>query len=89
VVWATAVAYAISSWSSTGKTFGKQLVGLRAVRQDGEPLGFGRSVVRAVAYGILLPGFLLVLFSKRNLSVQDHMVGSAVVYDWRYRALGV
>jgi uncharacterized RDD family membrane protein YckC len=89
VYWVIAIIYMTYGWSSTGKTFGKQLVGLRAVSQDGEPLSGSRAFLRALLYAIFLPGFALVLVSRKNLSLQDHLVGSNVVYDWRYRGLGV
>jgi uncharacterized RDD family membrane protein YckC len=89
VFWGIALFYTTTGWATTGKTTGKQLVGLRVVTAGGEPLSTGRAFARALLYAVLLPGFVLVLFTRRNLSLQDILLGTAVVYDWSYRALGV
>src|SRR5262249_40984298 len=39
--WAIAVVYLTWGWATTGKTFGKQLVGVRVVRKDGTRLRSG------------------------------------------------
>jgi uncharacterized RDD family membrane protein YckC len=89
VFWGLALVYLTSAWASTGKTYGKQLTGLRAVRPDGHPLTGWQAFGRALLYLVFLPGFAWVLFDRRNRSVQDLIVRSSVVYDWAYRALGV
>jgi len=89
VFWGIALFYLTTGWATTGKTTGKQVVGLRVVSADGEPLSTGRAFIRALLYAIFLPGFVVVLFSRRKHSLQDYLLGSAVVYDWSYRALGV
>jgi uncharacterized RDD family membrane protein YckC len=38
--------------------------------------------VRAVLYVVFLPGILWAAVSRRNASIQDLIVGTAVVYDW-------
>jgi uncharacterized RDD family membrane protein YckC len=79
-----AVAYLTSGWTSTGRTVGKQVAGLRVADRSGRRLPIGRALVRAVLYVLFPAGLLWVLVSHRNASVQDLIVGSAVTYDWRY-----
>jgi uncharacterized RDD family membrane protein YckC len=81
-----AVAYLALSWAATGRSVGKQLAGLRVVGLTGHRLGLWRSFTRAVLYVLFPAGLLWVLASRRNASVQDLVVGTAVVYDWAYHA---
>jgi uncharacterized RDD family membrane protein YckC len=81
---AVAVAYLTFSWSATGRSVGKQLAGLRVVGPGGRRLSLGRSFARAVLYVLFPAGLLWVLASRRNASVQDLILGTAVLYDWAY-----
>jgi uncharacterized RDD family membrane protein YckC len=77
------ILYLTSGWAS-GATLGKRILGLRVTRADGNPLGARAAFVRAVLCFVFLPGILWVLFSARNHSLQDLILRSQVVYDWRY-----
>jgi uncharacterized RDD family membrane protein YckC len=79
-----AVAYLTSGWASTGRTAGKQVAGLRVTDRSGRRLPVGRALLRAVLYVLFPVGLLWILVSRHNASVQDHIVGSVVVYDWHY-----
>jgi uncharacterized RDD family membrane protein YckC len=81
---AIAVAYLALTWAATGRSVGKQLAGLRVVDRAGRRLVLWRSFIRAVLYVLFPAGLLWVLASRRNASVQDLVVGTAVVYDWAY-----
>jgi uncharacterized RDD family membrane protein YckC len=81
---AIAVAYLALTWAATGRSVGKQLAGLRVVDRGGGRLALWRSFIRAVLYVLFPAGLLWVLASRRNASVQDLVVGTAVVYDWAY-----
>jgi uncharacterized RDD family membrane protein YckC len=83
---AIAVAYLALSWAATGRSVGKQVAGLRVVDRAGRRLSLWRSFCRAVLYVLFPEGLLWVLASRRNASVQDLIVGTAVVYDWAYHA---
>lgn len=76
------VLYWALGWGSTGRTIGKQVMGLRVVRADATPVrprvAFGRAILCAVFY----PGLLLALVHRRNLSLQDLVCRTVVVYDW-------
>lgn len=76
------VLYLALGWGSTGRTIGKQLLGLRVVRADAEPLKPRQAFVRAFLCAAFYPGLLLALFDRRNRSIQDVVCRSVVVYDW-------
>jgi uncharacterized RDD family membrane protein YckC len=81
---AIAVGYLTLSWSATGRSVGKQVAGLRVVDRGGQRLSLRRSFARALLYVLFPAGLLWVLASRRNASLQDLVVGTAVVYDWAY-----
>ncbi len=67
-----------------GRTIGMTVVGLRAVRADGGPLGTVRAVVRTLAlplsFAIFGLGFLLIVLRGDRRALHDLIGGSAVVY---------
>jgi uncharacterized RDD family membrane protein YckC len=79
-----AVGYLALSWAATGRSVGKQVAGLRVVDRGGHRLSLIRSLCRAVLYVLFPAGLLWVVASRRNASVQDLVLGTAVVYDWTY-----
>ena len=79
-----AIAYLTFGWASTGRTVGKQVAGLRVVGRSGGLLSTGGALLRAVLYVVFPAGLLWILVSHRNASVQDLLVGTAVIYDWHY-----
>jgi uncharacterized RDD family membrane protein YckC len=81
---AVAVAYLTFSWAATGRSVGKQVAGLRVVDRAGRRLSLWRSFTRAVLYVLFPAGLLWILASRRNASLQDLIVRTAVVYDWAY-----
>jgi uncharacterized RDD family membrane protein YckC len=87
--WVIALIYLESGWGGTGKTLGKQVVGVRVVRVDGTRLGAGPAFLRALLYLVFPAGLIWILFSRKNSSVQDLLVRSVVVYDWAYRTAEV
>jgi len=76
------VIYLGLGWGSTGRTIGKQLMGLRVVRSDGRSLKPRQAFVRALFCAAFYPGLLLALVDRRNRSVQDVVCRTVVVYDW-------
>jgi uncharacterized RDD family membrane protein YckC len=79
-----AVLYLGLSWAATGRSVGKQIAGLRLVDRAGRRLAPWRCFARAALYVLFPAGLLWILASRRNASIQDLVVGSAVVYDWAY-----
>jgi uncharacterized RDD family membrane protein YckC len=63
---------------------GKQIAGLRVVEVAGRRLSLWRSLTRALLYVLFPAGLLWVLASRRNASLQDLILRTAVVYDWAY-----
>ena len=67
-----------------GRTIGMSVVGLRAVRADGGPLGAGRAVLRTLvlplSFALLGVGFLLIVLRGDRRALHDLLAGSAVVY---------
>jgi uncharacterized RDD family membrane protein YckC len=77
--------YLAVAWSLTGRSFGKQLFGLRAINGDGARLGLWRACARALwctFFGI--PSLLWAGVSSRNAAVHDIVLRTAVVYDWSH-----
>ena len=72
-----------TSWSSTGRSTGMRLLGLRLIGRDGSTIGPGRSFLRAVACIVFPLGLCWSAMSARNASVQDLLFGTSVIYDWR------
>jgi uncharacterized RDD family membrane protein YckC len=81
---AIAVVYLGLTWGGTGRSVGKQVAGLRVVHRAGRKLSLWRAFARAALYVLFPAGLLWILASRRNASIQDLVVGTAVVYDWAY-----
>jgi uncharacterized RDD family membrane protein YckC len=77
------VLYLSVSWAMGGRTFGNMLMGLRVVRANGRPIGWFHSTARAVAYVLLPIGLFWSAVDRRSRSLQDVVLWTAVVYDWR------
>jgi uncharacterized RDD family membrane protein YckC len=76
------VSYLTAGWTSTGRTVGKQMMGLRVVRSDGRHLNLLRAFLRAVLCAVFFPVLLLALVSRRNRGLEDVAFGTVVIYDW-------
>jgi uncharacterized RDD family membrane protein YckC len=85
---ALTIAYFSYLWTTTGRTMGEQLLGLRTVMQDGSRMSGRRSFVRAVLWTAFPIGIFWVLVSEKNASIQDLICSTAVVYDWSYHPPG-
>lgn len=68
---------------SRGATPGKQFLGLRIVREDGLPLGYGRAALRFLAAQLSMltlgAGYLLIAFHPEKRALHDLIVGSRVI----------
>ena len=82
LVWILLVVYLTGGWLSTGRTLGKQIMGLRVVRSDGSPLRFFQGLFRALLCASFFPVLLLALVNRRNRGLEDVIFGTAVIYDW-------
>ena len=81
IVGAALVAYLTVTWAIPGRTYGDQLMGLRVTDRRGRRLHWSRAAARAVLYVLFPLGLGWVLVSTRNRSLQDVVLGTAVVYD--------
>jgi uncharacterized RDD family membrane protein YckC len=75
--------YLAVSWSVTGRSVGKRVVGLRVIRNDGRRLGRSTACGRAALCSFFgLPGLLWAGVSSRNAAIHDLIARTAVVHDW-------
>jgi uncharacterized RDD family membrane protein YckC len=82
------VLYLAIGWSQTGRTAGKQVMGLRLVNGRGEPPSPWSALLRAVLCVVFPIGLAWSAFDRRNRSLQDLILGTSVLYDWLpYRAV--
>jgi uncharacterized RDD family membrane protein YckC len=82
MVWVLLVAYLTAGWGIAGRTLGKQMMGLRVVRSDGNRLRFPRAFLRAVLCATIFAVLLLALVNRRNRGLEDVVFGTVVAYDW-------
>lgn len=80
--WLLLVAYLTIGWANTGRTFGKNVLGLRVVSSTDAGLPLWRAFVRAGLCALFPIGLFWSAVSRRNESVQDLLVRTTVVYDW-------
>jgi uncharacterized RDD family membrane protein YckC len=80
--WALLIGYLTVAWSTTGRSVGKQMMGLRVERRNGSGLGIGIALARAVLCAAFPIGLFWSLFSRESASVHDLIVRTKVVYDW-------
>jgi uncharacterized RDD family membrane protein YckC len=83
IAWIVLVVYLAIAWSGTGRSVGKQLMGLRVQMRDGAPLAGGRALARAITCAAFPLGLLSSFFNRDNASLQDVVLRTTVVYDWR------
>ncbi len=76
------------AWSSTGRTAGMRVMGLRLVGRSGTRVGAVVALVRAVACVVFPLGLLWSAVSRRNASVHDLVVQTSVIYDWHMQVPG-
>ena len=69
---------------TNGQTPAKQVLDMRAVREDGQEFGWSTSIIRALVYSFLgwISG-IFVLFDDRHRALHD-MASSTVVLDERH-----
>jgi uncharacterized RDD family membrane protein YckC len=79
------VVYMTAAWSITGRTYGDHVMGLRVVGHHGHRVWPPTALVRA-AFCVGFPiGLLWCGVSSSRSSLQDVVLRTAVVYDWRPR----
>ena len=75
----------IQEWRFQGRTFGKILLHIRVVRDNGQPIGFweafGRNLLRTVDVYVSGIGLLCMLFSPSEKRFGDYLAGTLVIHD--------
>jgi uncharacterized RDD family membrane protein YckC len=88
IVWA--FVYCAYPLAVAGRTLGMALVGVRAVRKDGGPLGAWHAIIRVLVFpfSFLLMGlpFLLIVLTRQRRALHDFAAGTTVLYAWNARA---
>ncbi|MBC8002723.1 MAG: RDD family protein [Opitutaceae bacterium] len=79
-----ALVYYTAMTGQFGATVGKIAIGVRVVRMDGSPIGFGLAALRFFASILssitLCVGYLMIAFRADHRSLHDLIVGTQVVY---------
>jgi uncharacterized RDD family membrane protein YckC len=78
-----AVLYLTGSWAMTGRSYGATLLGLRVLSRRGKIPGWALAFVRAVFCVFFPVGLFWVILSPERRSIQDVVLRTVVVYDWR------
>src|SRR6478672_3096710 len=78
-----AVLYLAGSWAMTGRSYGDSLLGLRVLSSRRRIPGWSLSFVRAVFCVFVPVGVCCVAVSPGRRSIQDVVLRTMVVYDWR------
>ena len=82
--YAIAIGYEAVFLRYQGATLGKMALGLKVVRSDGGPLGWGISVGRYFMYIvsgiILLIGYIMAGFDDEKRALHDRVCGTRVIY---------
>lgn len=76
------VVYLTYGWGFAGRTIGKSVMGLRVLRTDASELSLSRAFVRALLYAMFPVLLFWAVLSRRNASVQDLVLDTAVIHDW-------
>jgi uncharacterized RDD family membrane protein YckC len=79
------VLYFATAWTTSGRTVGKAVMGLRVLGRSGRPMSAGMALARAVICVLFPFGLLWAGVSRENRSVQDLILRTSVIYDWRPR----
>lgn len=76
------IPYLTLSWTTTGRTYGDAVLGLRVVDAANNPPHVARALVRATLCASVPIGLLWVAVSRTNRSMHDFLTRTSVVYDW-------
>lgn len=79
------VSYFTAAWTTSGRTIGNRVMGLRVLGRGGHRLRIGPALVRAVLCVLFPFALLWAGVSRENRSVQDLVMRTSVIYDWKPR----
>lgn len=81
------VVYLAAAWSITGRTYGDHVMGLRVVNGRGGRVRTPRALLRAI-FCVGFPVGLLGSVTSSRRSLQDLVLRTSVIYDWKPRKHG-
>lgn len=70
------------TWTTSGRSIGQHLMGIRVVGREGGPIGWKLASVRSAFCVVFQVGILWIVVSPANRSVQDVVLRTSVVHDW-------
>jgi uncharacterized RDD family membrane protein YckC len=73
------------AWSTTGRSPGARLMGIRVVNFQGKVMRLPGAALRALFCLGFMPGLFWVIISSQNRSLQDTVMRTSVIYDWTKR----
>jgi uncharacterized RDD family membrane protein YckC len=76
------VVYLTVAWSIGGRSYGARIMGLRVVGRRGSKLRPALAFLRALACAVFPIGLMWCAVNRHNRSLQDILLGTAVIYDW-------
>jgi uncharacterized RDD family membrane protein YckC len=76
------VLYLAIGWSETGRTPGKQVMGLRLENGRGDAPSLWSALLRAVLCVVFPIGLAWSVFDRQHRSLQDLLMRTSVLYDW-------
>ncbi|MFC9788454.1 RDD family protein [Rhodococcus sp. NPDC127528] len=79
----TSVVYLTVCWATTGRTIGSQAMGLRVTTTRGRRVRWSVAALRALFCVFFAIGLAWAAVDRRRRSVQDILLRTEVVYDWR------
>lgn len=77
------VAYLTACWATTGRTVGSLVMGLRVITSGHRLVRWPLAFIRAVLCVLFAFGLLWSAVDRRRRSLQDIVLRTEVVYDWR------
>jgi uncharacterized RDD family membrane protein YckC len=77
--------YLTAAWSTTGRSYGQHVMGLRVVNLHGGRLRVFGALLRALFCVVFPVGLLWVAVSRQNRSLQDMVLRTSVIHDWLIR----
>lgn len=80
---AVSVVYLTVCWATTGRTVGSLAMGLRVTMRSHRRVRWIVAAARAVTYVFFPVGLMWVAVDPQRRSVQDIVLRTEVVYDWR------
>ena len=83
IAYAIPFVYYVAFWTWRGQTPGKMMLGVRIVKSNGNPIGLGRALLRAIGYWVnaltLLIGFLMIAWDSKKQGLHDKIAGTVVI----------